>query len=78
MSTYPNKPISSIMSYCECGTGNCAVDVFISLKSTNIEIGDVGGLDTFSVKECGVETIFSIYAARRSSCLQKVCQNDSF
>jgi hypothetical protein len=46
------------MSYCECGTGICAAEVFILMKGTNIEIGDVGGLDTFAMKECGMEKSF--------------------
>jgi hypothetical protein len=37
------------MSYCECGTEICAADLFILTKGTKIEIGDIGGLDTFSV-----------------------------
>jgi hypothetical protein len=46
------------MSYCECDTGICAVDVFLLMQGTNIEIGDVGGLDTFSMNESGMEKIF--------------------
>jgi hypothetical protein len=46
------------MLYCKSRTGIFAVDVFLLMKGTNIEIGDVGGLDTFSVKEHGMEKVF--------------------
>jgi len=76
MSTYPsNQPPSSIMSYCECGTGNCAADLFILTKGTKIEIGDIGGLGTFSMKEW--RKSFGGYEDRRWNCVQKFCRNDT-
>jgi hypothetical protein len=43
------------MSYRECVAGICAAYVFLLMKGALEEIGDAGGLETFSMKEGSVE-----------------------
>ena len=53
---YPtDQPVQNIMSYRECVAGICAAYVFLLMKGALEEIGDAGGLETFSMKEGSVE-----------------------